>query len=388
MGLRTAATIPGGEFLARLGLRVRQTSTFEKVIVANSGIILLDTAAGWWVTQHDPETYHYLIDTTFIATAAMVGLVINFLLLRAAFAPLHGVLRTIRQVERGDWSARAEARESDADALVLASAFNAMLDHLEHERFEASARILGAQEAERRRIALELHDETGQSLTALALHAAVISQGLAHERGPAAARAREQAAQLQALAERTLAEVQALARRLRPPLLDDLGLAAALRWLADDARERLQMRVHLRCAGSESDTRPDEPPRLSSEAETALFRIAQESLTNAARHGQARDVWIALRQSATYVSLLVVDDGQGFPPAAVGTDQQAHWPASGIGLIGMRERAHLVGGTVQLRTRPGYGCTVRAVVPVRISSPVASPPRATPNIHFDGGGQA
>jgi two-component system sensor histidine kinase UhpB len=355
--------------LAQAGIRLRQTSTFEKVIVANSVIMLLDTAMGWWVTQHNPETYHYLIDTTFIATATVVGLFVNFLLLRAAFAPLHEVLNTIHQVEQGDWSARAELPQSNADALVLAGAFNAMLDQLARERFEASARVLQAQEEERRRLALELHDETGQSLTALALHAAAISQGLEHERGTAVARARDQATHLQALAERTLAEVQALARQLRPPLLDDLGLVAALRWLADDATERLHARVHLQDATQESSRRSEGPPRLSSAAETAFYRIAQESLTNAVRHGQASDVWITLRHTASCVTLLILDNGHGFERVGLDGNRQPRGPSRGTGLAGMRERARLVGGRMHLRAQPGHGCIVRAVVPVRAVAP-------------------
>src|SRR5579871_5075829 len=119
---------------------LRSFTTFEKVIIANSGVILLGTLAGWWITQHNPETYHYLIDTGFIAFVALAGLAINFLLLRAAFAPLRGVLATIRAVERGDLEARAEASPSDADAEALARGFNAMLDGLASARYELAAR--------------------------------------------------------------------------------------------------------------------------------------------------------------------------------------------------------------------------------------------------------
>src|SRR5215831_5448014 len=89
-------------------------SIFEKVIVANSAIILLETVAGWWITQHNPETYHYLIDTSFIALTALAGIAVNFLLLRAAFAPLHNVLATIQAVEDGDLEARAIPGEANA----------------------------------------------------------------------------------------------------------------------------------------------------------------------------------------------------------------------------------------------------------------------------------
>jgi two-component system, NarL family, sensor histidine kinase UhpB len=346
--------------------RTRQLSTFEKAIVANSAIIVLVTAAGWWITQHNPETYHYLIDTGFIAAAALAALIVNFVLLRAAFAPLYGVLATIRAVEAGDLEARAAARHDDADALALARAFNAMLDRLALARDETAARVLRAQEEERRRLALELHDQTGQSLTALTLHAEALVQRLSSERSEAAAQARIQASQVSALAQQTLAEVQALSRQLRPSMLDDLGLPAALRWLADDADERLGVQAQVRTEVSE---------RLPSEVEIALYRIAQESLTNAVRHGRACHVRIALRRREESVTLTVADDGIG---SASSRDGHIPPASGGLGLAGMRERVHPLGGRVVVRSQPGHGWVVRAVVPLdtaaRAQPPLAEAP--------------
>jgi two-component system sensor histidine kinase UhpB len=370
----------------------RQVSTFEKVIVANSAIIVLVTAAGWWITQHNPETYHYLIDTGFIALAALLGLIVNFALLRAAFAPLHSVLATIRAVEQGDLEARAEAHASDADALALARAFNAMLDRLAQARDETAARVLLAQEEERRRLALELHDQTGQSLTALTLHAEAIAQRLSGESSDAAEQARLQAGRLAALAQRTLVEVQSLSRELRPPALDDLGLPVALRWLAEDASERLGVQVEVRVRGvarvcaadldertsppmglvrwpagdpSRSVAAADSRDRLPDEMETALFRIAQESLTNAVRHGRAQHVSMVLRRTQSRVMLTVADDGCGFDPLTAGMRQPGRSERRGLGIEGMAERARLLGGTVRLRTRPGRGCVVRITAPLQ-----------------------
>jgi two-component system, NarL family, sensor histidine kinase UhpB len=380
----------------------RQVSTFEKVIVANSAIIVLVTAAGWWITQYNPETYHYLIDTGFIALAALLGVVVNFALLRAAFAPLHSVLATIRAVEQGNLEARAEAQASDADALALARAFNAMLDRLAQARDETAARVLLAQEEERRRLALELHDQTGQSLTALTLHAEAIAQRLAGESSDAAAQARLQAGRLATLAQRTLAEVQSLSRELRPPALDDLGLPVALRWLAEDASERLGVRVEVRLRGAAgyytaeidesaaltahlvswpdadrtgSAAAADSRDRLPDEVETALFRIAQESLTNAVRHGQAQQVSIVLRQMESRVLLTVADDGRGFDPLAAGVRRPGRSERRGLGLEGMAERARLLGGALRLRTRPGHGCIVRVTAPLQPAHAPATRPR-------------
>jgi two-component system sensor histidine kinase UhpB len=365
---------------ARLSLRLRTASTFEKVIIANSVIILVVTVAGWWITQHNPETYHYLIDTVFIALAALVGMLVNFALLRAAFAPLHAVFATIRAVQSGDLDARVEVSSADAvaDAAILAQAFNGMLDRLEQARHTTAAHVLRAQEEERRRLALELHDQTGQSLTALALHATAIAQRLAGEKSEAATHAHHEAMRLADLAQRTLEEVQNLARHLRPPLLDDLGLPAALRWLAEDARERLGVQVRLRVRAHESPAHyaPDSPAsRLPAEVETALFRIVQESLTNAVRHGHATRVHVTLSTTDSQVRLRVMDDGSGFSSTNVvaqrsSTNGSSH--ARGLGLEGMRERVRLLGGRYRVLSHPGRGCLVRATIPLSGTFPDAA----------------
>jgi len=343
--------------------RLRTLSTFEKVIAANSVIIVLATMAGWWVTQHNPETYHYLIDTLFIALTALAGIAVNFLLLRAAFAPLHNMLATIQAVEDGDLEARAAAGESNADVEALARAFNAMLDYLAQVRDDAAKRTLRAQEMERRRLALELHDQTGQSLTALSLHAEAIAQGLALEQSLGARRARAQAERLCHLAQMTLGEVQGIARQLRPSVLDDLGLEAALRWLAEDASRRFGATV----VAQTSRFWAEASARLPEEVETALFRIAQESVTNAVRHGKACRVRVGLRSSHSRVTLTVADDGRGFDAQGLAGRPQPYGISgggSGLGIAGMRERARLLGGCLHVRSFPGRGCVVQATIPL------------------------
>jgi two-component system sensor histidine kinase UhpB len=351
---------------ARIGQQARGLSIFERVIVANSVIIILATVAGWWLTQHNAEVYHFIIDTTFIGLAALAGVVVNFILLRVAFAPLRRVLVTIQAVERGDLSARVDVRAGDADTATLARAFNGMLDRLSEMRDEAAGLTLRAQEEERRRLALELHDQTGQSLTALTLHAQAIGQTLAPEESDAAIRARSQAERLNALAQRTLVEVQAIARQLRPSLLDDLGVVAAPLWLAEDAEERLGVSARMKIAGDDLES----GARIPAEIETALYRIAQESLTNAVRHGKARRIAIKLRSSAQGLTLTIADDGMGFAPG----DEAPRREGGGLGVHGMRERARLLGGTLRLRSAPQRGCVVRATIPMRQPYEPASPP--------------
>jgi two-component system sensor histidine kinase UhpB len=374
--------VRSGAGRVRRGLR--HFSTFEKALVANSAIIVLDTIAGWWITQHNPETYHYLIDTLFIALATLVALAVNFAFLWAAFAPLHSVLATIRAVEHGDLTARAIAHESDTDVVALARAFNDMLDHLLRLRDETATRVLHAQEAERRRLALELHDQTGQTLTALALHAQAIAQRLAMEEGPVAGWARLQTERLGALAQEALVEVQSVSRQLRPAILDDLGLVAALRWLAEDAGKRLGCQICVQVCGWLAE----EVSRLPDELETALFRIAQESVTNAIRHGKASYIRIRLRAAAAHINLTIADNGCGFDSnASHASLDQAH--LAGLGIDGMRERARLLGGTLRLWSRKGKGCVARAAVPLPSGDMlvVASTTENAAQVGGDAGGQ-
>ena len=314
-----------------------------------------EALAGLWITSHNLEAHHYLIDTSFIVTATLLGLLINVLLLRASFRPLFTLLSTIRAIGRGKTSERASITQSDAEISELAQAFNAMLDQLEVTRREQAMLILQAQEEERRRLALELHDESSQNLTALLIHIEVLSQSL--QALPGTTITDDARKQLEAglqyvagLSRHTLEDIRMLAQQLRPSVLDDLGLPAAFRWLAEDARQRLHLDVELHI---------DTPHGWKQPAlyETALFRIAQESLTNIARHAHAQHVCISLAQEPGCIRLQIRDDGRGFDPLEQHT---------GLGIFGMRERAALLGGTVDIQSQPGQGTTLQARLPLPV----------------------
>jgi two-component system sensor histidine kinase UhpB len=340
-------------------------SLFEKVILANSLVLVGEALAGLWVTSHNIESHHYLIDTTFIVLAALFSLLVNMLLLRASFRPLFSLLHTIRAVGSGETEERALVTSSDPEIGELARAFNSMLDRLETARREQAMLILQAQEEERRRLALELHDESSQNLTALLVHTEILSQSLHALPGTtitADARAQldEGLKYLSGLTQRTLDNVRTLAQQLRPSVLDDLGLQAAFRWLAEDARQRLQLTVELQVSGIEdaARTRPAGGQAAFSRPaphETVLFRIAQESLTNIARHAHAHRVCISLKQDREYISLQVRDDGCGFDPLL---------HRKGLGIFGMHERAALLDGTFTIQSHPGEGTLVQAALPL------------------------
>ncbi|TMD59682.1 MAG: sensor histidine kinase, partial [Chloroflexi bacterium] len=160
--------------------------------------------------------------------------------------------------------------------------------------------------------------------------------------------------ELAQLTQGTLENVRTLALQLRPGVLDDLGLDAALRWLAEDFRQRLQLPVELHIDGLEGTLRERQYPALYA---TTLFRIAQECLTNAARYAQAQKVSITFKQDVQSISLHVSDDGCGYDPTK---------RSSGLGIIGMRERAALLGGKLVISSRPGEGTSVEAILPLSI----------------------
>jgi two-component system sensor histidine kinase UhpB len=232
---------------------------------------------------------------------------------------------------------RIEVPGPASEVSLLADAFNAMLDRLEQERRESGRRTLSAQEAERRKLAAELHDDIGQTLTAMVLQLDRIAQRSDDELKADAQDARNTAVAL-------VDDVRALARRLRPEALDTLGLVSALTNLVD----RLSSRTGLRI-----DRRIDRDlPELTPEADLVIYRVVQESLTNVLRHAGATRASVSLTRDAEGVVLTVEDDGTGFDADAV---------AQG-GIRIMRERALLVGGALTITPRAGGGTTVRLSV--------------------------
>jgi len=210
--------------------------------------------------------------------------------------------------------------------------------------------ITRVQEEERRRLARELHDDTAQALIALSL--GLDGLGSAVEKLDLPQKDRDWLASLQALADHTLDEVRRACRDLRPSILDDLGLRAALEWLCDSSNSR-GVSSSFVCTGSVRTLTP--------EAEIAIYRIAQEALSNVWRHAQATRVEVELKYLPDRLLLRIQDDGQGFQPEQITAVQ--HDSQSGLGLLGMRERAMLVGAELVIAARPGSGCLVTLALP-------------------------
>jgi signal transduction histidine kinase len=211
--------------------------------------------------------------------------------------------------------------------------------------------VWSVQEGERRRLARELHDGIGQTLTALLHQLDGLGAVVDELPAPAAARLRDAAA----LAAQALRETRELSHLLRPQVLDDLGLAPALRWLARTFQERTGVRVHLELAGLDG--------RLPAEHETLAFRLVQEELNNVAKHARATTAAVWVELAAGELGLRVSDDGIGFSPPA--SSVAAGGEPAGAGLRGMRDRVELFGGRIEVSSRPGAGTRIAARVPCR-----------------------
>jgi signal transduction histidine kinase len=206
---------------------------------------------------------------------------------------------------------------------------------------DALRRVVEAQELERRRLARELHDQTGQELTSVLLGLKAVEEAKTdEERAEAITAVREQVVE-------TLHDVRRLAVELRPKALDDFGLVAALEHLRDTFSEQTGMRVDLEAHVGD---------RLPSDVETALYRIVQEALTNIVKHAQASAVSIVLARSGRVITAVIEDDGRGFTPDGGG---------DGLGLLGMGERLALLGGKLKIESSPGAGATIVAEVPLQ-----------------------
>ena len=271
-----------------------------------------------------------------LAGGLLTLLVVNLVLMRRAFAPLAHLTSLMARVDPLQPGERIDVPGPASEVTVLADTFNAMLDRLELERRESGRRTLSAQEEERRNLAAELHDDIGQTVTAMVLQLERIAE---RSSGPV----RDDAVDARDTAVGLVEGIRALARRLRPEALDTLGLASALTNLVD----RLSSRTGLRI-----DRRIDRTlPALSPEAELVLYRVAQESLTNVLRHAAASRAMVSLTSDGDgeSVTLVVEDDGKGFDASAV----------QHSGIRNMRERALLVGGELSIGARAGQGTRVR-----------------------------
>lgn len=287
-----------------------------------------------------------------ILLVSLTGILVAVFLTWVLTRPIISLAHATQSVAKGDFSLRVPRWAND-EIGDLAEAFNQMTEQLtrtdelrkerEFLRRQLLEKVITTQEDERRRIARELHDSTSQNLTSLIVGLRIMETHCAQ------CTAQTKASDLRQVASRTLDEVHDLSMRLRPRALDDLGLAAALERLASEWQARYKIPVDVVIQLSE---------RLPGDVETTLYRIAQETLTNIARHAKAKSASIMLEKHGDTVRVIVEDDGVGF-------DVNTNHSERHLGLMGMRERAELLNGSLTIESSPDQGTSIFIEIPLK-----------------------
>jgi signal transduction histidine kinase len=307
----------------------------HKLVTADVGI---NIAAYLILRQASPEWTTEIMLASLIAT-----LLLNAALVWWALLPMRDLEATARRVSQGDLDARVAGRRfADRDIVRIGDTLNRLLDGVTADRRrmrQLASQVIGAGDQERAHIARELHDSTAQQLSALEMLVTTSLReappGMLHER----------LSVMREIVVESLAEVRALSHNVHPRVLDDLGLVAALEFLARRTREQSGLAVHVT-----SDARHEPPLTVAS----VLYRVAQEAVRNAVWLAHARDVTLRVGVSGEEATLTVTDDGSGFDIRA------AEAARRGMGLFVMRERLALIAGTLEIDSAPGRGTLLRA----------------------------
>jgi two-component system, NarL family, sensor histidine kinase UhpB len=334
-----AGTSPAGRGgkLERMRARLLSLPLFWRVYLTNAlmlGLAFFGLIAAP-VTVSVPVAVTELL---LLAAGLAVLLAVNLLLLRPAFGPLQDLADTMRRHDPLSPGRRARL-VGGPDVITIAQAYNEMLDRSESERRESARAALMAQEDERRRIARELHDEVGQTLTGVILQVEGLSATIPEELRP-------QLDELRETARHGTQEVRRIARQLRPEALEELGLQSAMAVLATTFGEQARIPVERQL---------ETVAALSQEQELVVYRVAQEALTNVGRHAQAGRVELRFERQEDAMVLTVRDDGRGIRPEEL---------ASSNGVRGMRERAMLIGAQLSISAPAGGGTEVRLRIPL------------------------
>jgi two-component system, NarL family, sensor histidine kinase UhpB len=275
-----------------------------------------------------------------LSLSIVLVLLVNMLMLRRRFSPLDRLIERVEAIDPANPAAFEAPDEHEAEEIDrLAASFRGMLGRIDAERKRSGRLVLRAQEEERRRLARDLHDEVNQALTAILLRLEALSHAEPEVSG--------EVAELKKLVNQAMAELLHLARQLRPTALDDHGLVPAIEGQLTRFSAQTGVQVELDAEGIEDG-------ELDSDKEIVVYRVAQEALSNVAQHAGARRVELGLSANGHGVRLTVRDDGRGFDPDG---------EHDSLGLSGMAERARLLGGRLEIDSRPGSGTALTLQVP-------------------------
>jgi two-component system, NarL family, sensor histidine kinase UhpB len=315
---------------------VNRPALLTQVLAVNALLVAATVLAGTVMVHVDPGAVADPRRLALLACALLATVLVNGLVLRRRFAPLEHLIAAMEAVDLSGRGGPAPAARGEVQEVTrLRQAFDRTVERVDTERARTAGAVLQAQEAERARVARDLHDEANQALTGVLLRLQATA-----ERAPA--ELREELRETQGVATQAMEELLRLARELRPAALDDLGLTAALRTLVTEFGRRAAVQA-------EFSLEPGALDELGEDAQIVVYRVAQEGLSNVAQHAAARRVRVSAVREDGEAVVRIDDDGRGFGPADAG---------GGLGLTGMRERAVLAGGRVAVRSVPGEGTLV------------------------------
>lgn len=329
-------------------------SIYQKIAIGNSLIIIIGAIGGTILTRHlTNNTADISLILIFASLGILISVLANLRILKSALRPIRELRHLVDHLQDSHSIIKSKSIIRDPDISELARALDTLVRQLEERTNQLSAlneRVINTQEEERKRIAHSLHDDTAQALLSMMINLDYIEKYLPLIDD----QLKNKFIQTKKLASDTLLELRKIIFDLRPTILDDLGLTAAIQWYAYNNLEEAGIHTKVTI----TNNLPDLPAELSS----ALFRISQEVINNIVRHSNAKSAEITLSKENENISLHINDDGQGFNIDEVLSDaiHTQHW-----GLSGIKERAEMVGGTVEISSKKEAGTKIQVDIPIR-----------------------
>jgi two-component system sensor histidine kinase UhpB len=336
---------------------LRRTPILYRITIGNAFVIAIGAVGGTFIIRRlADESADWGLMLLFIAIGTTLSVIINFWIIKNALRPLSDLSVLVDQVQAGDPQIDPHYLEpTDPEISQLAITLDSLVRELNERNQELhalSGQAINALEEERMQIALTLHDDTGQSLSMMIINLEHLENILPDDQEDL----QEKLAKTRTLAQDALANLRKIVYGLRPAILDDLGLLPAIRWYARENLEHAGIMVEVMEYGNCGNL----PPRVNS----TLFRISQEAINNIVRHSQATNAEITLVEEENRVILNIVDNGLGFDPNSVKEKAvQSHH----MGILGMQERAELIGGSIELASTPGKGTRIQIGVPCAVA---------------------
>ena len=322
---------------------MRSRTLLTQVLAVNAVLVAVTAGLAAVLTKDRFADAITPMGISLLILSVLAVILLNSLLLRHRLRPLTDLARTMEQIDLAKPGRRAAPGSHAAkEVKLLAAGLNAMLERLEEERRAAGRAVVRGQEQERQQIAQDLHDEVNQALTAIKLRLSATMHAAPTALVP-------ELREVKTLVDQAMDELLLIARALRPTALDDHGLISALQSQVTNFGERTGIQTHFHRHG--------ELAQLSDEEQLVIYRVTQESLSNVAHHAKARHVHVDLSFTGNTV-LKVADDGAGFDGLGAHKNGRLRGRPGGLGLNGMRERALLVGGNLNIFSRPGAGTTI------------------------------